>query len=213
MRKLLFFIVAVLTAIQLAFAAVNINTATEGELDKLPGIGPTKAKAIVNDRRQNGPFKSVEDLKRVKGIGDKTFDDLKAQITASGGGKAASRGEAKPAAPVEGKPAPAPAKPAAAPASATAPAPAGAKPTPAPAGIPAASGAKPAAAPAAVPAPAGAKPATAPPPPPAPAGAKPAAASAPAPAGTKPAAATSAPPAPAGAKAAADSAAKPVEKK
>ncbi|KPN72773.1 helix-hairpin-helix domain-containing protein, partial [Neisseria sp. 74A18] len=53
----------------LSLAAVNINTATEEELKALPGIGPSKAAAIVAYRQHNGQFKSVDDLKNVKGIG------------------------------------------------------------------------------------------------------------------------------------------------
>ena len=68
MKKLLYVLFAWLVAIQCAFAAININTATEAELDKLPGIGPVKAKAIVEERKKNGAFKSIEDIKRVKGI-------------------------------------------------------------------------------------------------------------------------------------------------
>lgn len=60
-----------------AWAAVDINTATEAELQNLPGIGPTKARAIVEDRRANGPFRSLEELGRVKGIGEKTVAELK----------------------------------------------------------------------------------------------------------------------------------------
>ncbi len=97
MKKLLYVIFAWLVAIQCAFAAVNINTATEAELDKLPGIGPAKAKAIIDDRSKNGAFKSVEDIKRVKGIGDATFDKLKSEISVAGAG-AAPKGEAKPVA-------------------------------------------------------------------------------------------------------------------
>ncbi|OSI13890.1 ComEA family DNA-binding protein, partial [Neisseria dumasiana] len=54
----------------LSLAAVNINTATEEELKALPGIGPSKAAAIVAYRQHNGQFKSVDDLKNVKGIGE-----------------------------------------------------------------------------------------------------------------------------------------------
>jgi competence protein ComEA len=67
-----------------AIAAVNINTATKEELDALPGIGPVKAQAIVDYRKANGPFKSVDDLKKVKGIGDVTFDKLKGDLAISG---------------------------------------------------------------------------------------------------------------------------------
>ena len=112
MRKLLYVLFAWLVAIQCAFAAVNINTAAEAELEKLPGIGPVKAKAIVDERKKNGPFKSVEDFKRVKGIGDATLEKLKSEITV-GAPAATPKADAKPAA----APAAA-AKPAAAPAEA-----------------------------------------------------------------------------------------------
>lgn len=67
-----------------ALAAVNINTATAEELKALPGIGPAKAQAIVDYRQSNGSFKSVEDLKKVKGIGEGIFNKLKAEATVSG---------------------------------------------------------------------------------------------------------------------------------
>jgi len=48
---------------------ININAATEGELQLLPGIGPARARAILEDRRVNGRFRSVDELDRVRGIG------------------------------------------------------------------------------------------------------------------------------------------------
>jgi competence protein ComEA len=64
-----------------ALAAVNINTATKDELVALEGIGPAKAQAILDYRKANGPFKSVDDLKNVKGIGAKRLEKLRADIT------------------------------------------------------------------------------------------------------------------------------------
>ncbi|WP_275060688.1 ComEA family DNA-binding protein [Fervidobacterium islandicum] len=62
-------------------AKININTATSEELQKLPGIGPTKAQAIIDYRTANGPFKTIEEIRNVKGIGEKTFEKLKELIT------------------------------------------------------------------------------------------------------------------------------------
>lgn len=59
---------------------VNINTANESELDTLAGIGPATAKAIIQYRNQIGTFKSIEDIKEVKGIGDSKFNSIKEEI-------------------------------------------------------------------------------------------------------------------------------------
>ncbi|WP_223591284.1 helix-hairpin-helix domain-containing protein [Neobacillus bataviensis] len=56
---------------------INLNKADENELQNLPGIGPSKAAAIIEYRNTSGPFKAVEDLKNISGIGDKTFEKLK----------------------------------------------------------------------------------------------------------------------------------------
>jgi competence protein ComEA len=60
---------------------ININTASVEELDKLPGIGPAIAAAIIDYRTQNGPFKQIEDIDAVKGIGDALFEKIKDMIT------------------------------------------------------------------------------------------------------------------------------------
>lgn len=96
MKKLLYALFAWLVAIQCAFAAININSASEAELEKLSGIGPVKAKAIVEERKKNGPFNSIEEIKRVKGIGDATLNKLRSEISVTEP-KVASKADAKPA--------------------------------------------------------------------------------------------------------------------
>ncbi|MBA3507745.1 MAG: helix-hairpin-helix domain-containing protein [Betaproteobacteria bacterium] len=64
-----------------ADAAVNLNTASKDELVALVGIGPAKAQAILDYRRANGPFKTVDDVKNVKGIGAKRLEKFKDQLT------------------------------------------------------------------------------------------------------------------------------------
>ena len=61
---------------------IDLNTATEAQLDTLPGVGPATAAKIVSDRKENGPFRSVDDLLRVPGIGPAKFDALKDLVTA-----------------------------------------------------------------------------------------------------------------------------------
>lgn len=61
---------------------IDINAATAEQLQQLKGIGPSKAQAIVEDREQKGRFKRVEDIKRVKGIGEKLFAGIQESIVA-----------------------------------------------------------------------------------------------------------------------------------
>ena len=65
MKKFLFGAFAAVCA-AFSLAAVNINTASSAELEALPGIGPAKAKSIVEYRQKNGAFKSVEELNKLK---------------------------------------------------------------------------------------------------------------------------------------------------
>lgn len=60
---------------------VNINTADQSQLDTLPGVGPSLAQRIIQHREINGPFKAIEDIKDVSGIGDKNFEKLKDRVT------------------------------------------------------------------------------------------------------------------------------------
>ena len=60
---------------------VDVNTATVAELERLPGIGPSLARRIADDRAAHGPFHRPEELQRVKGIGPQTYDDLKSYVT------------------------------------------------------------------------------------------------------------------------------------
>ena len=62
---------------------VNINTATQEQLETLPGLGPKVAQRIIEYRQKNGNFKKVEDLMNVKGIGEKSFLKLKPMLTIS----------------------------------------------------------------------------------------------------------------------------------
>ena len=81
MKRILSGITLFLAGIGLAMAAVNINTASLEELNAVKGIGPSKAKAIVEHREKNGPFKSLDDLKAVKGFGDKSIARMKDELT------------------------------------------------------------------------------------------------------------------------------------
>jgi len=60
---------------------VNLNKASEAELQTLTGVGPAKATAIIEYRDQNGGFKKVEEVMEISGIGEKTFEKFKDQIT------------------------------------------------------------------------------------------------------------------------------------
>src|SRR6185437_15211250 len=83
MKRLLLALV-LLVASSVALAAVNINTATKEQLDALPGIGPVKAQAIIDYRNANGPFRSPEDVMKVRGIKEGEFGKIRDQISVSG---------------------------------------------------------------------------------------------------------------------------------
>ena len=62
-------------------AVVNLNTASASDLEGLPGVGAKTAARIVEYRQKNGPFKKIEELMNVRGVGEKNFLKLKPQIT------------------------------------------------------------------------------------------------------------------------------------
>jgi len=72
---------------------VNINTASAADLEGLPGIGPKTAARIVEYRQKNGPFKKIEEVMNVRGVGEKNFLKLKPQltVTAKSEGSAAAK--------------------------------------------------------------------------------------------------------------------------
>jgi competence protein ComEA len=60
---------------------VNLNTASASDFEALPGIGPKTAARIIEYRQKNGPFKKVEELMNVQGIGEKSFLQFRGQLT------------------------------------------------------------------------------------------------------------------------------------
>lgn len=84
MKKIALLLAALLAYAGTAFAVVNINSASQKQLEELPGIGPAKARAIIDYRKKNGPFKSAEDIRKVDGIGDATYDQIKGDLVTKG---------------------------------------------------------------------------------------------------------------------------------
>jgi len=81
MKKVLLVLLTVLfLTANIALAAVNINKADKETLATLPGIGDAKAAAIVQYRKDNGKFKTTEDITKVKGIGPKMYKKLSKEI-------------------------------------------------------------------------------------------------------------------------------------
>ncbi|AUN95671.1 ComEA family DNA-binding protein [Pseudazoarcus pumilus] len=74
-------VLACLFAPLVVFAAgVDINTADAAALEQVRGIGPARAAAIIDYRDKNGPFKSVDELTKVPGIGEKSLDSMRDQV-------------------------------------------------------------------------------------------------------------------------------------
>ena len=98
-RIFLLAIFSCLTLMGAAMAAVDVNSADQTALESVRGLGPSKAQAILAERKKNGPFKDAQDLHtRVKGIGEKTVERLmKNGLTVNGKSLGAAKKEsAKP---------------------------------------------------------------------------------------------------------------------
>ena len=84
MKKIIAIVAAFFASVSIAFAAVNVNSATKEELMSLNGIGEVKAQAIIDYRTKNGPFKSMADLDKVSGIGEGTLKKIEKDVSLSG---------------------------------------------------------------------------------------------------------------------------------
>lgn len=120
MKKLILLLSSAVFSLTSAWAQININTATQAEWEALNGIGPSKAKAIVDYRTQVGGFKSVDEITNVKGIGPKTLESIRPELMLGAGSatkalpnstKAIPATPAVPAAANKAAPASKPAKP------------------------------------------------------------------------------------------------------
>jgi competence protein ComEA len=96
-RKLLVALALLFAALPAFAGGVDINSATAADLESLPGIGPSKAAAIVQYRTDHGPFKSVDELDNVSGIGPSTLASIR-DLVSIGGGGATARAPSEPAA-------------------------------------------------------------------------------------------------------------------
>ncbi|SMC16998.1 competence protein ComEA [Andreprevotia lacus DSM 23236] len=118
MKKWLVALFSVFALMGSALAAVDINTANQQQLEAIKGIGPAKAKAIIDYRTAHGAFKTAEDIQQVPGIKGGTFKKIAPEITVGGkgaapapAGKASAPAKAAPtAAPKASAPAAKPAK-------------------------------------------------------------------------------------------------------
>ena len=84
MKKLILALVMGLVLAGVAAAAVNINTASKEELTSLKGVGDKRAQEIIDYRKKNGDFKSVDDLEKVPGIGPGTMKQIRSQVSVTG---------------------------------------------------------------------------------------------------------------------------------
>jgi competence protein ComEA len=75
------------TATVVSTEVVNLNSATAAQIASLPGVGPKTAELVIQYRTKNGPFKKIEEVMNVRGIGEKSFLKIKDQLTVAEGKK------------------------------------------------------------------------------------------------------------------------------
>lgn len=97
MKKMLFALFVFVSFSFNVFAAVNLNTATQAELETIDGIGPVKAQAILDYRKKNGGFKTVDELEKVDGIGAVTLKNVRKDVSITGKTTVVTPADAKPA--------------------------------------------------------------------------------------------------------------------
>ena len=109
MKRLLLAFVMWFAISGVALAVVNVNTATKEELTSLKGVGDKRAKEIIDYRTKNGPFKTVDDLEKVPGIGPGIMKQIRSEVTTTGktdigkaGAKDAKAADAKKTEPAKG---------------------------------------------------------------------------------------------------------------
>jgi competence protein ComEA len=95
MKRLSAMLVALLFFSLPAWAAVDLNTASQAELESINGVGPSKAQAIIEYRKKNGPFKSVDELDKVPGFGAKTVDAVRKQVSVGNAKAAGGKGDTR----------------------------------------------------------------------------------------------------------------------
>lgn len=78
MLRIIFIVLFLFSAL---FSAVNINKANSAQLQTINGIGPAKAQEIIKYRKSHGGFKTVDELVNVNGIGPKTVDKIRSQVS------------------------------------------------------------------------------------------------------------------------------------
>jgi competence protein ComEA len=84
MKKLLLVLAIWFTVMGTAMAVVNINTATKEDLTTLKGVGEKRAQEIIDYRKKNGDFKSVDELEKVPGVGPGLMKQIRSQVTVTG---------------------------------------------------------------------------------------------------------------------------------